>query len=312
MKRQLDWNRAEEIAFECEPGTITEGKLEILRAMGVTRLSLGIENFNEEILRANGRAHGAKEIDRAYQFARSVGFPQINIDLIAGMVGETEENWIDCVRRTIALAPDSVTVYQMEVPYNTTIFKEMRVLGQTVAPVAEWAVKREWVGYAFSELEKAGYTISSAYTAVKDPAKTRFLYRDLLWTGADMIGLGVASFSHVNGTHYQNEHDWEPYIEKTRQGVLPVWRALTPDQEERMIREFVLQMKLGRVQGAYFRQKFGVDVQQRFEAPLKDLEDQGFLKLEAENLLLSRAGLLQVDRLLPRFFLPRHRSARYS
>ena len=57
-------------------------------------------------------------------------------------------------------------------------------------------------------MEKAGYTIASAYTAVKDPAQTRFLYRDLLWTGADMIGLGVASFSHVGGTHFQNEHEF--------------------------------------------------------------------------------------------------------
>ena len=66
MKRVLAWDKAQEIAFECEPGTITEGKLEILKGMGVTRLSLGIENFDEAILRANGRAHGAKEIDRAY------------------------------------------------------------------------------------------------------------------------------------------------------------------------------------------------------------------------------------------------------
>lgn len=310
MKRQLDWNHAEEIAFECEPGTITEGKLEILRKMGVTRLSLGIENFNEEILRANGRAHGAKEIDRAYQFARSVGFPQINIDLIAGMIGETEENWRDCVSRTIALAPDSVTIYQMEVPYNTTIFKEMRIVGQTVAPVADWATKRHWVDYAFSELEKAGYTISSAYTAVKDPTSTRFLYRDLLWRGADMMGLGVASFSHVNGTHYQNEHDWEPYISKVENGILPIWRALTPNEEERMIREFVLQMKLGLVHGAYFQQKFGVDVRRRFDAPLKSLQEQGFLRLDGESMRLSRDGLLQVDRLLHRFFLPEHQAAR--
>lgn len=307
LKRQLDWNHAEEIAFECEPGTLTEGKLEILRRMGVTRLSLGIENFNEEILRVNGRAHGEREIDRAYQFARHVGFPQINIDLIAGMIGETEENWRECVRRTISMSPDSVTIYQMETPYNTTIVKEMKILGQTVAPVADWPVKRNWVGYAFSELEKAGYTIGSAYTAVKDPAKTRFLYRDLLWAGADMIGLGVASFSHVNGTHYQNEHDWEPYIEKTRQGALPLWRALTPNHDERMVREFVLQMKLGRIQGSYFRNKFGVDVQERFRSPLADLQEQGFLRMEAGELRLSRDGLLQVDKLLHRFFLPEHR-----
>ena len=84
--------------------------------MGVTRLSLGIENFDEQILQANGRAHGAKEIDASYQFARAIGFPQINIDLIAGMVGETDQNWRECVRKTIALSPDSVTIYQMEVP----------------------------------------------------------------------------------------------------------------------------------------------------------------------------------------------------
>lgn len=307
MQRLLAWDRAEEIAFECEPGTITEGKLQILRSMGVTRLSLGIENFSEEILRANGRAHGEREIGRAYDLARAVGFPQVNIDLIAGMVGETEENWRECVRRTIELAPDSVTIYQMEVPYNTTIFKEMRVFGQTAAPVATWAVKRRWVSYAFAELEKAGYTIASAYTAVRDPAATRFLYRDLLWSGADMIGLGVASFSHVSGTHYQNEHDWDPYIEKVSAGTLPIWRALTPNEDERLVREFILQMKLGRVYSGYFRDKFGIDVQRRFNAPLMDLESQGLLQRQSDLLTLTREGLLQVDRLLPRFFRPEHR-----
>jgi oxygen-independent coproporphyrinogen-3 oxidase len=308
MKRILPWDNAEEIAFECEPGTITQGKLEILKAMGVTRLSLGIENFDEHILQINGRAHGAKEIDRAYESARSVGFPQINIDLIAGMMEETEANWRECVRKTIALAPDSITIYQMEVPHNTTIFKEMRVLGQTVAPVADWATKREWVRYAFSELEKAGYTVTSAYTAVRDPSRTRFLYRDLLWTGADMIGLGVASFSHVNGTHFQNEHDWEPYIETVRQGTLPIYRALTPNEEERMIREFILQMKLGHVQRNYFQQKFGVDLHQRFDLSLKQLEEEGLLEINPESVRLSRDGLLQVDRLLNQFFLPQHRT----
>ena len=312
MKRLFPWDQAEEITFECEPGTITEGKLEILKQIGVTRLSLGIENFDERILEANGRAHGAREIDASYRFARAIGFPQINIDLIAGMMGETEENWRDCVRKTVAMLPNSVTIYQMEVPYNTTISKEMRVLGQDVAPVASWPAKRRWVDYAFRELEKAGYTIASAYTAVLDPERTKFLYRDLLWTGADMMGLGVASFSHVNGTHFQNEHDWDPYIDRLHRGELPIYRALTPNDEERMIREFILQMKLGHVRTEYFEHKFGVDVRQRFAAPLGHLADEGFLRMEPDDLLLNRDGLLQVDRLLHDFFLPQHRGARYS
>jgi oxygen-independent coproporphyrinogen-3 oxidase len=312
MKRLLPWDDAEEITFECEPGTLTEGKLRVIQDLGVTRLSLGIENFDDHILQINGRAHGAKDVDRSYDFARSIGFAQINIDLIAGMMGETTGNWRECVRKTVDLAPDSVTIYQMEIPYNTTIFKDMRASGKVIAPVADWQTKREWVSYAFSELEKADYSITSAYTAVKDPGRTRFLYRDLLWTGADMIGLGVASFSHVGGTHFQNESDFGSYIAKLHQGTMPIYRALTPTQEERMIRELILQMKLGHVHRAYFRAKFGVDIQERFAGSLSELQGQGFLALDEESLRLKRDGLLQVDRLLHEFFLPQHRNARYT
>jgi len=309
MKRLLPWDEAEEVAFECEPGTLTEGKLRVIKDLGVTRLSLGIENFDDEILKSNGRAHTSKEIEPAYRYARSIGFPQINIDLIAGMVGETTANWRECVRKTIELDPDSVTIYQMEVPYNTTLFKEMRVMGQSVAPVATWKTKREWVSYAFSELENAGYTVRSAYTAVKNPAKTKFVYTDLLWSGADMIGLGVASFSHVQGSHFQNEHEWESYTEKLGRGMLPIYRAFTLTEEERMIRELILQMKLGHVHEQYFRNKFGIRIQEHFAGPVSKLRQEGYLKTDADSLRLSRDGLLQVDRLLHEFFLPEHRLA---
>src|SRR5437899_1601953 len=125
LKAILPWDGAEEVTFECEPGTLQQHKLEALRELGVTRLSLGIENFDDHILEENGRAHHSAEIFRAYEWARDLKFPQINIDLIAGMVGETWDNWRDCVRKTINLAPDSVTVYQMELPYNTVYSKEL-------------------------------------------------------------------------------------------------------------------------------------------------------------------------------------------
>ena len=195
--------------------------------MGVTRLSLGVENFKPEILQYNGRAHLEEEIYRAYGWARDLGFPQINIDLIAGMVGEDWDNWQECVRKTIDLAPDSVTIYQMELPYNTVFSKELKVLGndEPSLAVADWPTKRAWVEYAFDELEKAGYDVSSATTVVKDKAKTRFVYRDALWHGADMFGTGVASFGHVNGVHVQNVDTWEEYVEKLNRGELPLGRA---------------------------------------------------------------------------------------
>jgi len=311
MKSLLPWDEAEEITFECEPGTLTNHKLKAIREMGVTRLSLGVENFDDHILEINGRAHHSKEIARAFAFAREIGFPQINIDLIAGMVEETEANWRECVRKTIELSPDSVTVYEMEIPYNTTIYQRMKAEGKLVAPVADWDTKRAWVNYAFAELEKAGYTIASAYTAVKNKAKTKFVYRDQLWEGADLLSVGVASFGYIGGVHYQNHADFDPYVAQIQQGKLPIYRALTPNDDERLIREFILQLKLGHLSLSYFLKKFGVDPTKRFAEPLQRLKDWGFLTIEGDQVLLNREGLLQVDRLLHEFFLPQHRTARY-
>jgi oxygen-independent coproporphyrinogen-3 oxidase len=311
MKALLPWDEAEEVTFECEPGTLTEAKLAALREIGVTRLSLGVENFDSHILEINGRAHRTVEIYRAYQYARSIGFPQINIDLIAGMVEETDENWRENIRKLIELAPDSVTIYQMEVPYNTGIYKEMKAEGKLVAPVADWQTKRRWVDEAFTQLEKVGYTVTSGYTAVRDVTKTTFIYRDALWAGADLVGLGVASFSHVAGTHFQNITEFTQYLEAIEAGNLPISRAMTTTEEERMIRELILQMKLGRVSQQYFADKFGVHIGERFAAEWEDLRAKGLLTDEGDWLTLSREALLKVDTLLHAFFLPRHRGTRY-
>jgi len=311
MKALLPWNEAEEVTFECEPGTLTDHKLKAIRELGVTRLSLGVENFDDHILEINGRAHHSKEIARAYAFARQVGFPQINIDLIAGMVEETEANWRENVRQAIELSPDSITIYEMEIPHNTTIYQRMKAEGKLVAPVADWDTKRAWVRYAFVELEKAGYTVGSAYTAAKHPERTTFVYRDKLWAGADLLSVGVASFGHLGGVHYQNHADFDPYLASIQQGKVPIYRALTPNADERLLREFILQLKLGHLRLSYFRGKFGVDPANRFAAPLQRLKDWGFLSVEGDEVVLNREGLLQVDRLLHEFFLPQHRTNRY-
>ena len=308
LKAVLPWDEAEEVAFEGEPGTLNAAKLAAIKQVGVTRLSLGIEHFDDHVLEINGRAHRSGEVYAAYERARAENFSQINIDLIAGMVEETEALWQRNIEETIKLRPDSVTIYQMEVPYNTTIYKEMKAAGKLVAPVADWQTKRRWVKEAFAALEGAGYTIASGYTAVLDPQRTKFLYRDELWSGADLIGLGVASFSHAAGVHYQNITEIEPYLAAVAAGGLPLKRAFRTSPEERMIREFILQMKLGRVVLGYFREKFGVDIAPRFAAQLGHLEAEGLLSVSDSEVRLSRDGLLCVDTLLHEFFLQQHRT----
>jgi oxygen-independent coproporphyrinogen-3 oxidase len=308
------WDRAQEVTFECEPGTLTEAKLAAIRRMGVTRLSLGIENFDDRILELNGRAHRSPEIERSYRFARSLGFPQINIDLIAGLLGESDDNWRTCVQKTIDLDPDSVTIYQMELPFNTTISRDrLEGTGRFAAAIATWPTKRRWVREAFEAFERAGYHVGSAYTVVKDPSRARFVYRDLLWQGADLAGLGVASFGHLSGVHVQNLDRWEPYRDAIRRGELPLDRAYRPVEDERLIREIVLQLKRGSIRPAYFAGKYRVDVLERFREPIASLAAEGYLQAATgEIVALSREGLLRVDVLLQRFFLPQHAGIRYT
>jgi oxygen-independent coproporphyrinogen-3 oxidase len=212
------------------------------------------------------------------------------------------------------MSPDSITIYQMELPFNTTISKDVLAgSGQFKEHVATWATKRRWVQEAFAALERAGYHVGSAYTAVKDPSRTRFLYRDRLWQGADLVGLGVASFGHVNGVHIQNLDTWETYGEALERGVLPLSRAYRPTDEERLIRELVLQLKRGSIRPAYFKDKYGVDVRTRFSEPLASLAADGYLAPAGDDVVaLTREALLRVDTLLHRFFLPEHRQVRYT
>jgi oxygen-independent coproporphyrinogen-3 oxidase len=315
LNRFITWKQAQEVTFECEPGTLQQHKLAALKDLGVTRLSLGVENFSDRILEANGRAHLSGEIYRAYDWIRELQFDQVNIDLIAGMVGETWENWRDCVRQTIALAPDSVTVYQMELPFNTVFSKELRVVGQDEPPalaVADWPTKRAWVTHAFDELAKAGYDVSSAYTMVRGKGRSKFVYRDSLWHGADMFGTGVASFGHVNGVHLQNVDSWERYVDMLDRGELPLGRALPVTADQRLIREMILQMKTGRLESGYFRAKFGVDILERFGVDFERLAGEGQLSVDGDGVTVTREGLLHVDRLLPTFFELEYQNARYT
>ena len=311
LNRHVTWENAEEVTFECEPGTLQKTKLETLKQIGVTRLSLGVEHFDDKVLEANGRAHLSPEIYRAYDWARTVGFPQINIDLIAGMMGETEEKWRDTIRRAIELDPDSVTIYQMELPYNTVISQQMLKQG-IASPVADWETKRHWLDYAFNEFLVHGYEIASTYTVVKKNKPCRFIYTDALWHGGDMIGIGVSSFSHFGGVNFQNAHNFEEYIRLVNNGELPLLRAVSLTSHQLLIREMILQLKTGTLNTAYFRRKFGVDVWDEFHPIYNELRDKALLDRSGDSIVLTRQGLLEVDRFLLEFFEPELRTVRYA
>jgi len=311
LRERIDWGLAEEVTFECEPGTLSQSKVETLRELGITRLSLGVENFSDAVLEENGRAHLSKEVYRAWDWIQAARFPNVNIDLISGMVGETWDNWQQNISKTLELAPDSITIYQMELPFNT-VYSEGMLKEHAESPVADWPTKRAWVRTAFESFEQAGYVRSSAYTMIKDPNQVSFSYRDHLWQGADLLATGIASFGHLSGVHYQNCSQWHDYLGALEQNRLPLGRAFTPTQRQRMIRELILLLKRGYLELDYFEQKFQVNVWQEFQDVWASFLDQGLVTYKSGRIDLTMDGLLRVDGLLPAFFEPEHRGVRYT
>ena len=312
LRENINWDHAEEVTFECEPGTLQKSKLETLKKLGITRLSLGVENFTDSVLEENGRAHLSKEVYRAWDWIQELDFPNVNIDLISGMVGETWDNWKYNIAEAIKFSPESVTIYQMELPFNTVYSKD--ILGNKIeTPVADWPTKREWLDYAFEQFLAAGYKISSAYTVVKDNDKVNFSYRDNLWQGSDLLATGIASFGHVSGVHYQNKADMKQYKNDLMEhGKLPLGRAFEPTAEQLLIRETILQLKRGYLDVSYFQEKFQVNIVEHWGDVFSAHRADGMLEFDDQRVELTRKGFLHADALLPPFFEQQHQGVRYT
>lgn len=126
-----------------------------------------------------------------------------------------------------------------------------------------------------------------------------------------MIGLGVSSFSHFGGVHFQNVHGFEEYVRSLDGDQLPLLRALSLTPKQKLIREMILQLKTGALDSAYFRQKFGVEIWEEFQPVYEGLIARQLIGRNNGTIRLTRRGLLEVDSFLSEFFEPELRSARY-
>ncbi len=176
---------------------------------------------------------------------------------------------------------------------------------------ADWDVKRDRLRRGFEQLEQNGYWVRSAYAAVRDLDHGRFIYQEAQYQGADLLAAGVSSFGYFGGVHYQNQASLDRYLQSVSEQGHARARACQLADDERLVREFVLQLKLGGASATYFQEKFGVNVAEIFAEPLAECAARHWLTVDQRGVTLTRDGLLRVDRLIPRFYLPRHREKTY-
>ncbi|NOT28990.1 MAG: coproporphyrinogen III oxidase family protein [Planctomycetes bacterium] len=303
LQRHTSWAAVREITFECAPRSVTEEKARVLKAAGVNRISLGVQQLDDAVLTLSGRVHLVADVERAYKVLRRAGFDLLNLDLMVGLPGESEESFQRSLERVLALAPESVTLYQLEIPHNTPLYRRMHAEPGLDEP-ASWPAKHARTTRGFERLAAAGYELRSAYAAFRGAQHRAFVYQDEQYAGADLLGIGVSAFSYLAGTHFQNVARLEGYLESLACATRPVARAHALSERERFVREFVLQLKLLRVPLARLEQKFGRPLLATLVEPLRRCAAAGWLQITDEAITLTPQGIPRVDRILPEFFLP--------
>lgn len=310
LQKLFPWGPLREVTFEVAPRTATAGKLAYLKQQGVSRISMGVQQLNDEILKRNGRIHSVTDVLRAYDEIHKMDFAVVNLDLIVGLVGETEESFFRSLENVIHLAPTSITIYQLEIPANTPLHRAISQ-GSCSGELPSWEVKHQRLDRAFRQLEQSGYSLRTAYAATRNPSSDVFCYQSEQYRGVDLYGLGLASFSYLQGAHLQNEAGRERYGESLHQGRLPWARGYLLDPVERCLRSFILQFKLGRVDCAALDRRFGIDPRTLCGAALERLVERGWLVCDGDMIRVTRPGLLQIDAWLNQFYLRPHQGVAY-
>lgn len=299
-----------EFSVEVAPQTTRSDGLAVMKGCGVTRVSMGVQQMNDDVLEASGRIHRTCDVLRAWDEIEAADFQTTNLDLIAGLPGETDSTFMQSLDRVIAMAPDSVTIYPLEVPRNTPLAKALRDGTQAIA-VSDWPTKRNRMRAAFEYLERAGYHRLTAYAAVRDTVRHPFLYMEKQYTGGDLLGLGAGSFGFVNGVYGQNVANYDDYIAKIEADESPLSRGCKLSEDERATRQFVLSLKLGRVHRSDSGGMGASKLPLHMQAPLERFVAEGWIGIDAEAYRLTTEGLLFVDQMIRQLVLPQHRAASY-
>lgn len=290
-----------EVAVEFDPRSVDQDKIDALFEAGFNRFSIGIQSFDEEILRQTNRPHDLRDIDRAVTAIRNSGFTHVNVDLIYPLIGLTPEIWEDSVTRAIDLEMSCITVYPLEVWENTAYHNWILKKGQKLPLIEE---EKAMAVRAFDLLEQAGYVTGSTsgyYHPARADHYCRFL--DYYWRTWPMIGFGVSSKSAIHQFMYTNITNIRQYIDRINAGepILDFSTHLSKEQEMRRV--MIRGLKVGNVFKTDFQARFGVPMDLVYGDVLRALEAEGYLTDDGEEVRLTRKGQLYSNAVWERFYV---------
>ena len=287
-----------EITLEANPDDLNFSKLKELSALGINRLSIGIQSFHPEVLTFLNRVHDAPGAIKSFQHAREAGFSNISIDLIYGIPDETENQWTEDIRQAIALQPDHISCYSLTIEPKT-VFGKWSATGK-LKPVDDDVAARH-LEILMDQLEQNGFEHYEISNFARPGFQSR--HNSSYWRQEKYLGIGPSAHSY-NGTSRQyNIHNNNLYIKSLKNDAIPFEREELSAED--LINEYILTTlrtnwgtDLKRI-----KQDFGYDLLNKNAEYLSKIFSDRLAVLENDVLRLTRAGKLLADKISSDLFV---------
>ncbi len=277
----LDLSKLIEWTMEANPGSVSQSKAALLRRLGITRISLGIQSWDDDLLKLLGREHNTKQGEESFQILRDAGFSNINVDLMFGLPGQTIEQWQSTLERTVSLKPEHVSTYCLTYEEDTEFFLRQARGEFRQDPDTD----SEFFEMTMSILETAGYE----HYEISNYARPGFrsAHNRAYWSGSDYLGIGPSAFSTVGMTRWQNISDFRRYADA----------VLSGKSTESSVEQLTSDMKRAERIAFGLRTADGAPAQllESFPDETREFIRLGLLRRSGGNFLLTRAGKALAD-----------------
>ena len=289
VRRNFNVSKDAEVTVEANPASLTREKLEYYRNCGVNRLSIGVQSFDNRILRVLGRLHDKNEAFQMIQTARKAGFDNISIDLMFGVPTQTLKTWLDTVRQGIFLEPQHVSLYSLQLEEGTDIYR--RVFKEKSLSMIPDDLDRRMYHDAVSMLREAGYDLYEISNAALPGKESR--HNRKYWSYDEYLGVGLGSSSFFNGVRSRNYDKMYKYIEAIKEQRIPIDARTIENYTERDEIGIYVFTGLRRSEGIDlrdFRSRFGVDLFSVYDPDIL-VKYRGKIGLYEDRLYLTEEGM---------------------
>ena len=298
LTENLDLSVLEELTIEANPGDLDADKIAVLKNSAVNRVSLGVQTFDNKMLKKIGRSHLEKDIYENIDRLKLAGFDNISIDLIYALPGQTMEQVKENVAKAIGLDIPHMSLYSLILENHTVFMNRMR---RGKLPLPKEELEAEMFEYIIAELEGAGFEHYEISNFSKPGFESR--HNLMYWDNAEYYGIGAGASGYVNGIRYKNHGPIRHYLSAVEEGNARITEEHLSQKEQMEEEMFLGLRKKSGVSMARFEEKFGRSFDELYDEIVRDLVQKGLMQIEGDRVRMTKRGLFLGDTVAERFIL---------